>query len=109
MATHSGILPDKCHGQRSVAGYSPLGSKKSDTTVQLTHAYVCNQIMFIGDFLFSCSVMSDSFDPIDGSLSCFPVLQCLLEFAQIHYHQVNDTIQQSHPLSLPSAPALNLS
>ena len=30
MATHSGIL-EKFHGQRSLAGYSPQGHKKSDT------------------------------------------------------------------------------
>ena len=39
----------------------------------------------------------------------FPVLYYLLEFAQIHVHQVSDAIQPSHPLSPPSSPALNLS
>ena len=33
----------------------------------------------------------------------------LPEFAQIHVHWVNDAIQPSHPLSLPSPTALNLS
>ena len=33
----------------------------------------------------------------------------LLEFAQTHIHWVGDAIQPSHPLSLPSPPALNLS
>ena len=37
----------------------------------------------------------------------FPVLQCLLEFAQIHVHWVSDAIQTSHPLSSPSPPAFN--
>ena len=46
-------------------------------------------------------------DPMDCSLSGFPVLHCLLEFAQIHVHCVDDAIQPSHSLSLPS-PALNL-
>ena len=32
----------------------------------------------------------------------------LLEFAQIHVHLVNDTIQLAHPLLPPSPPALNL-
>ena len=32
MATHFSILPGKCHGQRSLAGYSPYGYKESDTT-----------------------------------------------------------------------------
>ena len=34
---------------------------------------------------------------------------CLPEFAQTHVHWVGDAIQPSHPLSLPSPPALNLS
>ena len=38
-----------------------------------------------------------------------PVLHCLTEFAQTHVHWVSDTIQQSHPHSPPSPPALNLS
>ena len=37
------------------------------------------------------------------------VLHCLLEFAQIHVHWVDDTIQPSHPLSSPSSFTLNLS
>ena len=39
----------------------------------------------------------------------FPVLYCLLEFAQAHVHWVDDAIQPSHPLSPSSPPALNLS
>ena len=31
------FLPGECHGQRSLAGYSPRGLKESDTTEQLTH------------------------------------------------------------------------
>ena len=32
MATHSSILAWEIHGQRSLVGYSPGGSKESDTT-----------------------------------------------------------------------------
>ena len=32
MATYSSILPGESHGQRSLAGYSPLGCKELDTT-----------------------------------------------------------------------------
>ena len=32
MATHSSILVENSHGQRSLAGYSPWGRKESDTT-----------------------------------------------------------------------------
>ena len=38
----------------------------------------------------------------------FPVLHCLLEFAQTHIYWVGDAIQPSHRLSSPSPPALNL-
>ena len=36
MATHSSILAGEFHGQRSLAGYSPLGRKESDTTQGLS-------------------------------------------------------------------------
>ena len=36
MATHSSILAGKCHGQRSLAGYSPWGCKQLDMTERLT-------------------------------------------------------------------------
>ena len=32
LATHSSVLAWKIHGQRSMAGYSPWGCKKSDMT-----------------------------------------------------------------------------
>ena len=60
--------------------------------------------------LFSCSVMSDSFQlPMDCSMSGFPVLHYLPEFAQTHVHRVSDVIQPSRPLLSPSHLALNLS
>ena len=59
--------------------------------------------------LFSHSVMSDSFDPVNCSILGFPVLHHLLEFAQTHVHWVSDAIQPSHPLSSPSFPAFSLS
>ena len=39
--------------------------------------------------------------PMDCSTPGFPVLQCLLEFAQVHVHWVNDAIQPSYPLPPP--------
>ena len=36
MATHSRILAWRIHGERSLAGYSPLGRNESDTAEQLT-------------------------------------------------------------------------
>ena len=38
----------------------------------------------------------------------FPVLHCLLEFAQTHAHWVGDAIQPSHSLSSPFPSALNI-
>ena len=46
-------------------------------------------------------------DAMDCSLPGFTVLCYFPEFAQIHVHQVSDTIQPSHPLSPPSLPAPN--
>ena len=41
MPTHSSILAWETHGQRSLAGYSPGGHKKSDMTEHLTHKDPC--------------------------------------------------------------------
>ena len=48
-------------------------------------------------------------DPINCSTPGLPVHHQLLEFTHIHVHWVGDAIQQSHPLSSPSPPVLNLS
>ena len=48
-------------------------------------------------------------DPMDCSMSGFPVHHQLPELTQIHVHRVRDAIQPSHPLSYPSPPAFNLS
>ena len=44
-------------------------------------------------------------DPMDCSMPGFPVLPCLLEFAQTHVYWVGDDIQPSHP----SPPSFNIS
>ena len=46
---------------------------------------------------------------MDCSTPGFPILHYLLGLTQTHVHWVSDTIQPSHPLLSPSAPALNLS
>ena len=66
------------------------------------------QLTLLGLLLFSRSVMSDSATPTDRNTPGFPVLYCLLEFAQTHVHWVGDAIQRSHPLSSPSLPVLSL-
>ena len=47
-------------------------------------------------------------NPMDCSKPGFPVLHCLLEFAQTHIHWLNDAIQPSHPLLPPSPLVLSL-
>ena len=58
---------------------------------------------------FSCSVVSNSCDPMDCSTPGLPVHHQLPELAQTQVHVVGDAIQPSHPLSSPSPPAFNLS
>ena len=53
----------------------------------------------------SCPILCD---PMDCSMSGFPVLYYLPEFAQIHVHWVGDAIHPSHPLLSPSPPAFSL-
>ena len=48
-------------------------------------------------------------DPLDCSTPGSSVLHCLLEFAHVLVHWVNDTIQPSHPLLTSSPFAFNLS
>ena len=66
-------------------------------------------IVFDNLVQFSCSVMSDSCDPMDCSTPGFPVHHQLPELTQTHVHRVGDAIQPSHPLSSPSPPTFNLS
>ena len=47
-------------------------------------------------------------NPMDCSMSGFPVHHQLLEFSQTHVHLVGNTIQTSHPLSSPSPSPFNL-
>ena len=59
-----------------------------------------------------CSVAKlcpDLCDPMNCSITGFPVLHHLPEFAQTHVHWICDAIQPSHPLFPPSPLALTLS
>ena len=51
-----------------------------------------------------CPTLSE---PMNRSTPSLPVHHQLLEFTQIHVHQIGDAIQPSHPLSSPSPPAPN--
>ena len=48
-------------------------------------------------------------DPMNRSMPGLPDHHQFLEFTQTHAHWVTDAIQQSHPLSSVSPPAVNLS
>ena len=55
----------------------------------------------------SCSVVSDSCDPMNHSTPGLSVHHHLLEFTQTHIHWVGDAIQPSHPLLSPLPPTPN--
>ena len=56
----------------------------------------------IASVQFSCSVVPDSWQPMDCSTPDFSVHHQLPEFAQTHVHRVGDAIQPFHSLSSPS-------
>ena len=74
MATHSGILAWKIHGQRSLEGYSSLAHKMSETTEHKEHCYYCSASQ---SYLTFC-------DPKDCSTLGLPVSHHLLKFVQVH-------------------------
>ena len=114
------------NGQRSLADYSPWGHKESDTTKQLSTAQcqfpmlpfsvLCSETTHsLGCITSRNKLQEDQFssrptlcDPMDCSMTGFPVHHQLPELAQIHVHWVGDAVQPSHPLSSPS-PTFNLS
>ena len=60
----------------------------------------------LGSVPQSCLTLCDS---MNHSTPGLPVHYQLLEFAQTHVHCIGDVIQPSHPLTLFSSSALNLS
>ena len=72
----------------------------------LDEAQAGKKIQFIS-VQFSCSVVSDSLDPMNLSMPGLTVHRQLPEFSQPHIHRVSDAIQPSHPQSSPSPPAPN--
>ena len=90
------ILPEKSHGQRSLAGYSPWCCKRV--------GYDFSSVQF-NSVAHSCPTLCD---PMNHSTPGLPVHHQLLEFTQTYVHQVSDAIQPSHPLSSPFPPALSI-
>ena len=71
---------------------------------------VC-RVKQLSTFQFSSVTQScpTLYNPMDCSMSGFPVHHQLPELTQTHVHWVNDAIQPFHPLSSPSPPAFSLS
>ena len=66
----------------------------------------CKSTIFVQSVAQSCLTLCN---PMDCSITGFPVLCYLLELAQTHVHWVNNAIQPSHPLLSPSPPTPSLS
>ena len=76
----------------------------SDTTIQLLSCSI--KAAQFSSVAQSCLTLCD---PMNHSTPGLPVHHQLPEITQTQVHQVGDAIQQSHPPSSPSPPALNLS
>ena len=73
---------------------------------------IFQKYVYWGSVITCCSVAQlcpTLCDPMDYSMSGFPVLHHLLELAQTHVHWVGDAIQPSHFLLYPTPAAFNLS
>ena len=85
---------------------------KEARRVHLKNSYQKKKtVVFCGDWHCCFCLVTQSCptlcDPMDCSMPDFPVLHRLPEFAPTHVHWIDDAIQPSHPLLLPSPPALN--
>ena len=84
-----------------------------DTMCCVLQAFFPQLSFDFGFVCLCCCLVAKSYLPLCDPKNCstpgFPVLHCLLEFAQTHVHWANDAIQPSHSLSPPFPSALNLS
>ena len=127
MATHSSICAWRIPGTEKPSKLQPMGLQRvrhdwatnTHTHTKRKHVQSAWEMMAsnitilqIWDAICCCSV-TQSYptlcDPMDCNMPGFPVFHYLLEFAQIHVHWVNDTMQPSHPLLPLSPPACNFS
>ena len=132
MATHSSVLAWRIPGMGEPGGLSmgshrvghdwsdlraaALSSNRRKSSESILRCYSWVIILNLAQITFSISCCCSVSHPcltlcnhMDFSTSGFPVLYCLLEFAQTHVHWVSDAIHSSSPLSSPSPPAFNLS
>ena len=113
---------DRGAWRAEVHGVSTSRTRLSDLTltlsIQLWHLVVslqcfncCGFIIMCFNMIRYCCLVSQLcqtlLDPMDCSTPGFPVLHYLLEFPQTHVHWVDEAIQPSNPLLLPSPPAFN--
>ena len=61
MATHSSIFAWKIQGWRSLVGYSPWGSKESDTTEQLHYWATKVKLQVVLVIQLYCVMITDAF------------------------------------------------
>ena len=103
-----------CHILKVDGGYERnrrYGSCSRSIKYNWRKMLICNYIWYFpcNSVQFSCSVVSNTFDPMDCSTPGLPAQYQLSEFMQTHVHWVGDAIQPSPPLSSPSPPVFNLS
>ena len=89
----------------------PMSTSLSSSSEVVSHPFIWNMFLchltlskLLLVFICCCSVAQSCLtlcNPMDYSISDFPVLHHLLEFAQTHGSWVGDAIQTSHPLSPP--------
>ena len=101
----SGMVWPKTHAVNHIISQS----KASPSSGACRTSQACLALYFTDHLLFSHWVVSDSLQLMDCSTPGFPVLHQLPKFAHTHVRWVSDAIQSSHPLSLPSPPALSFS
>ena len=80
--------------------FAPLPGVVSILVLQTQKPHSAIQMCRANVVLFSYYALFNSATP--WTSACQVSLHYLTEFAQIHIHQVNNVIQPSHPLSLPS-------
>ena len=116
LVTHSNILAWKIPWTKEPCGLQSTGSQRVGhdwvTNIHISKLKNTN-IKYVQFLYISCFSVAQSCltlcDPMDCSMSAFPLLHHFLEFAQTHVHWVDDAIQSSHLLLPPSPLAFNLS
>ena len=72
----------------------------------LIQTHCMRKIKSVSHWVCCCSITKSRLtlcNPMDCSTPGFPVVHCLLEFAQTHVHWVDNAIQPYHPI-LPRSP-----